>query len=421
MNDRLSLERQQLIRAWGGFVHRRAPEVRPDVPGADLAGPDTAGPDTTGPTVTPEVAASWARSALTVSPERVCAPVLSETDVRHAWRESALEYGMRGLIPELTRLAEDADLIVAVGDVDGTLLWTQGSERMTALARRVNFVPGGQWGEGTVGTNALALSLRTRRPVRVFSAEHYVQTVHDWVCYSSPIRDPGSGALLGVLDLSSTWEHSTPLGLASARHYAAQIEQAIGGRPHGAADALSLSFCGSPRVTLGGRRLHLTPRQHELLGVLALNPGGLSLDALHAHVYGDQPVSLSTLKSEVSTLRALLGGQIASRPYRLSVPVTLDAQRIEEHLLAGRAAQAAELFDGPLLPNSASPLLTYWREYLGAAVQAAVCRSGDPDLLWRYASRFDDPECLDVLDDLLPAGDPRRPVVRARRAALDAF
>lgn len=402
MNDRLSLERQKLISAWYRYVSREQ------------------APQPVETTVDQEVAASWARSALTVSPERACAPIMKESDVQHAWHESPLEYGMRGLIPELRRLAEEADLIVAVGNVDGTLLWTQGSERMTDLARSINFVPGGQWGEGSVGTNALALSLRTRQPVRVFSAEHYVQTVHDWVCYSSPIRDTGSGALLGVLDISTTWEHTTPLGLASARHYAAQIELAIQGRPVTPAAGLNLAFCGSPRVTFGGQRLHLTPRQHELLCVLSLNPGGLTLDALHAHVYGDQPISLSTLKSEVSTLRSLLGGQIASRPYRLSVPITLDVQRIEELLLAGRVSEAADLYDGPLLPHSASPLLTYWREYLDAALREAVCRSGDPDLLWRYASRFDDPECLDTLEDLLPEGDHRRPIARARRAALDA-
>ena len=411
MNERLELERQELVRAWDHYVTR---------PGRGLALPDELSEPTPGPALDQEVAASWARSALTVSPERASAPLLNESDVQHAWQESPLEYGVRGLIPELRRLAEEADLIVAIGDSDGTLLWTHGSERMAELGRSINFVPGGQWDEGSVGTNALALALRTRQPVRVFSAEHYVQTVHDWVCYSSPIRDTRSGALLGVLDFSTTWEHSTPLGLAGARHYAQQIELALSHRLTLPAGELRLRFCGPPQVQFAGRPLHLTPRQHELICVLALHPGGLTLDALHAHVYGDQPISLSTLKSEVSTLRSLLGGQIASRPYRLSVKVQLDVQDIEEHLLAGRVSDAADLYDGALLPHSASPLLGYWRDYLGAALQDAVCRSRDPDLLWRYASRFDDPQSLEVLEGLLPGDDHRLPIARARRAALDA-
>ena len=51
-----------------------------------------------------------------------------------------------------------------------------------------------------------------------------------------------------------------------------------------------------------------------------MNPGGVSLERLHALVYGDHSVTLSTLKAEVSHLRAALDGQLSSRPYRLTCP-----------------------------------------------------------------------------------------------------
>ncbi|GMA15715.1 transcriptional regulator [Deinococcus metallilatus] len=394
MDERLIRERERLERAWQQYITSGA-----RVP------------------VTEDLLASWARSARTVPPERVSAPVENDADVQHAWRESRLEHASRPLLAELSALAEDGDLIVAIADAGGQLLWTSGSDRMHRLARGINFVPGGHWDESSVGTNALALALRTRQTVRVFAAEHYVQTVHDWVCYSSPIRDPRTGEVLGVLDFSTTWERSTPLGLTSTRHYAGLIEQGLGAG-QGRKEGLTLYLCGPPRVTLHGRRLHLTPRQHELLAVLALCPGGLTLDAMHAHVYGDQPVSLSTLKSEISTLRTLLGGGIASRPYRLSLPVQFDGAISEAALLAGQPGRALDVYNGPLLPHSASPFLTYWREYLDAALREAVFRSRDPELLWRYALRFEDPELLLELETLLAAGDPRLPLVRARRAAL---
>src|SRR6476469_496527 len=152
MNERLALERQKLVRAWYRYVTRQAPaQALPDEPQDEPARSEG--------NVDQEVAASWARSALTVPPERVSAPVMSESEVKHSWQESPLEYGVRGLIPELRRLAEEADLIVGIGNTDGTLLWTEGSERMADLATSINFVPGGQWGEGSVGTNALALAL----------------------------------------------------------------------------------------------------------------------------------------------------------------------------------------------------------------------------------------------------------------------
>lgn len=399
MDQQIETERQRVVAAWNAYQSGEsgsAGELRPDL------------------------LASWQRSARSVPPDRVGAPMQGKNHTEGAWADSELEFGLRPLLPELHTLAQGGDLVVAVADASGQLAWTEGSRRMQTLARRINFVPGSHWDESSVGTNALALALRHVRPVQVFAAEHYVQTVHDWVCYSAPIRHPGSGELLGVLDFSTTWEHSTPLGLAGAQYYAQRIEQnLLSSRPReDAPPSLRLRLCGPPEARLGQGSLHLTRRQHELLAVLALNPAGLSLDALHAHVYGDQAVSLSTLKSEVSTLRTLLAGAIASRPYRLLLGVSFDAQLIETALLAGRVGWALDLYLGPLLPLSESPLLGYWRDYLAAAVRGAVLATADTEVLWHFSSRFDDPEVLAALSRLLPPADPRVPVVRARLAAL---
>lgn len=400
--DELATERQRLIAAWDAYHSGRRPT----------------------PTAVPaDLLASWQRSAQTVPPDRVSAPVQDAREVTSEWRESALEFATRPLMNDLRALAQDGDLVVAVADASGRVAWTEGSHRMQRLARDINFVPGGHWDEHSVGTNALALALRHVRPVRVFAAEHFVQTVHEWVCYSSPIRHPESGELLGVLDFSTTWEYSTPLGLAGARYYAQQIEnglltartQLLGQSQQ--LPTLRLRLCGPAEVRLGGELLHLTKRQHELLAVLALHAEGLTLDALHAHVYGEQAVSLSTLKSEVSTLRGLLGGCIASRPYRLMLGVDFDVQSVETALLSGQAGRALDLYAGELLPYSNSPFLGYWREYLDAALRGAVLECGDPEVQWRYALRFDDPEVLQAVADLLPLHDPRRPVLQARLEA----
>ncbi|WP_407572066.1 hypothetical protein [Deinococcus altitudinis] len=404
MDELLTHERQRVQRAW--LAYHRPEQADPLASAHD-------------PPVAAELLASWRRSSQSVPQGRSGAPVENFADVQHAWEQSPLEFASRPLVAELRALADEGEMVVAIADASGRIAWTQGSRQMQTLAQRLNFVPGGHWDEASVGTNALALALRHHRPVRVFAAEHYVQAVHDWVCYSSPIRHPQSGELLGVLDFSTTWEHSSPLGLAGARYYAQQIEQGL--LPDAAAptlETLRLNLCGSPEVHLGRRALHLTRRQHELLAVLALNPAGLTLDALHAHVYGDQQVTLSTLKSEISTLRGLLGGAVASRPYRLLLGVTFDAQSVEGALLGGQVKRALDSYGGPLLPYSRSPLLGYWREYLEVALREASLNSGDPEVLWRAASHFDDPELLQALDACLPGRDPRRPVVHARLAAL---
>ena len=61
----------------------------------------------------------------------------------------------------------------------------------------------------------------------VFSAEHYAEVVHNWVCWAAPVFDPVTGRSLGVIDLSTTWDRTHPIGLATARVMARLIEGAL--------------------------------------------------------------------------------------------------------------------------------------------------------------------------------------------------
>ena len=68
-------------------------------------------------------------------------------------------------------------------------------------------------------------------PAMVFSAEHYASIVHNWVCWAAPLHDPVTGVKLGVIDLSTTWDRTHPIGLATARVMARLIEGAMPPRP----------------------------------------------------------------------------------------------------------------------------------------------------------------------------------------------
>ena len=84
---------------------------------------------------------------------------------------------------------------------------------------------GGRWDDRSVGTNALDLANRLAAPAMVFSAEHYAPIVHNWVCWAAPLHDPVTGVKLGVLDISTTWDRTHPIGLATARVLARLVEQ----------------------------------------------------------------------------------------------------------------------------------------------------------------------------------------------------
>ncbi len=389
---------------------------------------EESGPINTGPLVGTRGTYRLAPSSQHLSPFRVSAPVADTRSTEQEWRDSLLCAAAKPLLAELRRTAEESDFIVAISDGGGKLLWTHASRYMTRRAEDLNFVPGGLWNEASVGTNALDLALRTVKPAKVFSAEHFMQTVHDWVCYSAPIRDPGSGLPLGVLDFSSTWTNSNALGLMTATALARLLEQRVvelsGAKFLVPADALhspalELELCGRSLVRFEGTALKLSPRQTEILALLALYPAGLGLETLHAHLYGDAPVSLSTLKAEISLLRSMLKGEITSRPYRLTLDYRFDALEVQRHLEGGDVCGALERYCGPLLGASEAPHLCDWRTFLEEAVRLSVLQTGSSELLWRYSLRQpEDFEALLALAASLSANDARMPVVQARLQLL---
>jgi hypothetical protein len=351
-----------------------------------------------------DIAGSWQRSRELVAESCSAAPL---DEALPDLTASAYGQALESCVGELETLAIESGMVAAVSDADGRLLWTGCSRSMRTRAERVHFVPGGRWDERSVGTNALALALRYRRPASVFSAEHFIPAVQDWVCYAAPVRDAVSGEVMGVVDLSTTWNKHSPLALHAVERFAQRVSDAL--RSVSQAPVLRLRMLGSPHAMLHGKPLPLSPRQVEILCLLALHPEGMDLERLHAAIYGDRTVGVATLKTEVSQLRERLGGAIGSRPYRLLVNWQADFMDLEQALNAGRVENALACYRGAFLPRTESPLLRTWRDCLESRLSDAIFRVDDPDLLLNHLGQS--PEAVDALErlvELLPADHPGR-------------
>lgn len=356
-----------------------------------------------------DIVTSWLRSAGHIAPEVTAAPLANADDTRAVWESSPLSAAVRLLEAELRAAADDGDLVVAVTDPEACILWSYGGRVMRRSAEKVNFVPGGRWDEASVGTNALDLALRLDDAATVYSAEHFSSCVHDWVCYAAPVHDPRTGRQLGVLDLSTTWDRAHPIGLATAGALARLVEcevRAAGTAPvpgsvTGPGGLLELRLLGRAGAWLNGRPLRITRRQTEILALLALSPGGLDLSELHAQLYGDRPVSQGTLKAELSQLRAVLGGRLASRPYRIDLPVQCDVTDVLDRLRAGDVGEAAERYGGELLTWSESPALIEYGNFVTVALRTALLSDPRPAAVLRYAERA--PHDLELLERCWPA------------------
>jgi transcriptional regulator of acetoin/glycerol metabolism len=403
-SEDLHARRVQAVRAWTRFVE-------------EGEGGATA--------VRPEILRSWELSGV-VSPTVTHAPLADEGDTADFWKQSPLQTAVERVQDELRRTAEDGDLVIAVTDDQTRILWTYGGRVMRRKAETVNFVPGGRWDEQSVGTNALAIAGRTARPSMVFSAEHYAEVVHNWVCWAAPVFDPVTGRSLGVIDLSTTWDRTHPIGLATARVMARLIEGAmpadrrttLAGDSGPSEPGLTLTLLGTAEVWLDGQRLLLNRRQTEILALLAMHPAGLSVEHLHSLLYGDSSVTTSTLKAEVSHLRSALAGQLSSRPYRLTMPVATDVEEVQRLLRRGDVRAAVRAYGGDLLPGTDSPALVQMGDYLAVSVREALLANPDADAVLRYSELAPyDTAVVEACLAALPVHHPVAPLLKGKLAA----
>ena len=165
------------------------------------------------------VARSWSRlQAGGVSPDH-CADVepadFSEIEARRT--RTALRTVLPELRSTLTQVADDANFIVVIADADGVLLWREGSRGVRKAADALGFTEGARWAEQAVGTNAIGTALIEDAAVQLFSAEHYAPSHHGWSCTGSPVHDPRTGEILGVVDISGSAMSIHPTTVALVR------------------------------------------------------------------------------------------------------------------------------------------------------------------------------------------------------------
>lgn len=376
------------------------------------------------------VADSWRRCRDGgVDPGRTTAPVLDAAELRsHRERSPLVE--LLPLFRELLgRIATEARHLMAVGDASARLLWVEGHPVLRRQAEHMNFVEGAAWDERAAGTNAPGTAIALNRPVQIAAAEHFCEVVQPWTCSASPIRDPHTRDVLGFVDLTGGDQLGTPVSLSLVRAIALAAEGELArlraARP---ADTPGSSEAGVAHLELLGRdaallgvgiqRLRLSRRHSEILAVLAERPEGVTGEQLGVQLYGDEANPI-TLRAEMARLRRLLGDELlASRPYRLRIPVYADFLELAQLLEKGAVAEAFHRYRGPVLPASEAPGVERLRRRVEQQLRAGLLAAADPGLLVRWARTpwgRDDLVIWELLAKAAPAGAVRSLAVREAR------
>ncbi|WNV82846.1 GAF domain-containing protein [Umezawaea sp. Da 62-37] len=152
----------------------------------------------------PVISESWHRSlAARVDPDQREAPVVYAANEVLDLREAHPLASVLPMLREtLVSIADEAMHVMIITDAHGNVLWCEGESEIRRLADRVHLTEGARWSEEASGTNAMGTALALGRPVTVHSAEHLVRAYHGWTCAASPVRDPDTGRMLGVVDIS---------------------------------------------------------------------------------------------------------------------------------------------------------------------------------------------------------------------------
>ncbi|MEU8655681.1 GAF domain-containing protein [Actinoplanes philippinensis] len=365
----------------------------------------------------PVVADSWARSAAFIGADSTAPIDLADADLEAYRSAHPLARVMPIFRDLLGGLAEDGDHMMAVCDANGRLLWVEGHPATLRSAASMNFVPGARWDEAHAGTNAPGTALAVDHALQIFATEHFSHPVQRWTCAAAPVHDPGTGRLLGAIDVTGGDHLANPHSLALVRATALAAEaylRTVGPvvrQPHVAALGRD-----EARLAVNGRQVRLGRRHSELLALLTVYPEGRTGDQLGIELYGDD-VNPVTIRAELSRLRRILGPELLdSRPYRLRTALETDFGLVARLLDAGRTAEALDAYPGPLLPGSDAPGVVRLRRLLDHRLRTAILAAGDRRMLQTWLNSTwggDDLDLWEAYATLAPA-DP----VAARRVAV---
>ena len=228
---------------------------------------------------------SWQRSLESgVSPSASLAPFAVHGDAIEAlrWRHRELLAASDRLFAATADLFADSHSMLLLTNQDGVILKAAGDLRTLTAGEKIHLTTGGDWREAMAGTNGIGTALATGKPTYIHASEHFCEGIKSWSCAAAPICEPGTGSIIGVLDISgppSTYQiNNLTLAITAAR----QIEMVLAEQSARQQMRL-LAFClqrvtasdaaGMIAIDRRGRLVHTTGRMPLPVGIGERFPG----------------------------------------------------------------------------------------------------------------------------------------------------
>jgi anti-sigma regulatory factor (Ser/Thr protein kinase) len=165
---------------------------------------------------------SWQRCrSLGLMPDRLQIPYQADADP-----EGRL---LRVAGPVLKQLESSLSTVngsVILADAQGRVLRRRGGDAdLNKSLDAVQLAVGFTFAEAIAGTNGIGTALADRRPCYILGREHFAESMKPFACAGAPLRNPLSGRIEGVLNLTCWRTEADPAMLTLASRTAKHIEQ----------------------------------------------------------------------------------------------------------------------------------------------------------------------------------------------------
>lgn len=180
-------------------------------------------------TIRYEVIKSWERcQSNKVDPFQKKSPIImNDNKLTELTSQSELYNISKPIIDSFYQDIKGTEHLIVLSDHTGRIIHIRGDLKTENKAQKMNFVSGADWSEQIAGSNAIGTSIISGQPIQILAHEHYCHGVHPWACSGSPIRDPLTKEILGVINLTGSSHLTQPHSLSVVQSLANLIEQRL--------------------------------------------------------------------------------------------------------------------------------------------------------------------------------------------------
>ncbi|MFC8240189.1 SpoIIE family protein phosphatase [Streptomyces chartreusis] len=164
---------------------------------------------------------SWRRCRFVgLEPHRLLVRYTEDVSLDERFRHAA-----DPVLADLAGSFADASMAIALCDGQGRMVERLGGDRqLRDRLDAVRFAPGFDASESVVGTNGVGTALAERGPVYIAGREHFADCLQPFACAGAPVRDPLSGRIEAVLDITCLRDQGDPAMVRMVREAARSIE-----------------------------------------------------------------------------------------------------------------------------------------------------------------------------------------------------